>query len=177
MRRNLLVWLTPLLALLVLAMDQLTKWLVVQNLLVGESWMPSDAVGEWLRVTHVRNTGAAFGMFPWASTVFMLIAIVVSGAILYYTLRHWRDAPPWVRFSLGLMLGGSSGNLIDRFRSGSVVDFIDFGYKANWWPVFNVADSSVVIGVTLLAFYLSLQPQPTRGGSAEQSTTASPQIE
>ncbi|MBI5878972.1 MAG: signal peptidase II [Chloroflexi bacterium] len=149
----------PLLAVAFFGLDQWSKSLVQANLAVGESWMPVDAIYDWLRVTHVRNSGAAFGMFPWANDLFKLIAIGVMIGIAIYAFRNRAIAPLWVQASLGLILGGISGNLIDRLRYGNVTDFIDFGYRANWWPVFNIADSSVVVGITLLAVYIGLQPQ------------------
>ncbi len=160
MNRSFKLAFVPLLALATFGLDQYSKYLVQTNLAVGESWMPVDGVFDWLRVTHVRNSGAAFGMFPWANTVFTLIAVGVIIAIIRYWFQHRHDAPNRMLVSLGLMVGGICGNLVDRVRFGNVTDFIDFGYRANWWPVFNVADSSVVIGVTLLAIYIGRQPQP-----------------
>ena len=172
MNRTLRVVFVPLLALAAFALDQVSKYLVQTNLAVGESWMPVDGVFEWLRVTYVRNSGAAFGMFPWANTVFMLIAAVVVAAIIRYWFQHRYDAPGWVLVSLGLMVGGICGNFVDRVRFGNVTDFIDFGYRANWWPVFNVADSSVVVGVTLLAIYIGLQPQQKPAAHSESQADA-----
>lgn len=154
------IWVVPVLALCVFGLDQLSKYLVALNLPLGRSWMPIEAVGDWLRVTHVQNSGAAFGMFREGGLLFLMVAIVVTIGILYYYLKHRRTAPLWMHLCLGLMLGGAVGNMVDRLRFGYVVDFIDFGYKANWWPVFNVADSSVVVGVTLLAIYMSFEQPP-----------------
>lgn len=172
MNRTVRVVFVPVLALAAFGLDQYSKFLVQTNLAVGESWMPVDAVFEWLRVTYVRNSGAAFGMFPWANQVFMLIAAAVVVAIIRYWFQHRYDAPVWVLVSLGLMVGGICGNFIDRVRFGTVTDFIDFGYRANWWPVFNVADSSVVVGVTLLAIYIGLQPQQKPAPQSESQADA-----
>ena len=154
------LWFTPLLAVVIFTLDQLSKTIVSANLPLGKSWMPIDVVGAWLRVTHVQNSGAAFGMFRDGGMFFLIVAVVVVLGIVRYYLTNLHTAPSWMRVALGLMLGGALGNLVDRIRFGYVVDFIDFGYRANWWPVFNVADSSVFIGVTLLAIYMSfVQPQ------------------
>lgn len=154
--RIFLVWLVPLLAALVFVFDQLSKYWVSTNLKVGEAWMPISALEPFVVVRHVRNSGAAFGMFPAAGPLFLVIAVVVVLGIMGYYYQRAATAPLWVRISLGLMLGGALGNMIDRIRFGSVVDFIDLG----WFPVFNVADSSIVVGVTMLAIYMGLlQPK------------------
>lgn len=132
-------------ALAVLA-DQASKAYVVAHLDLHASWMPLAALEPVFRFTHVHNTGAAFGIFPEGGSVFLLIAVVVSALIVYY--YHQLPAGAWlVRLALGLQLGGALGNVIDRVRLGYVVDFLDVAF----WPVFNVADSCVVVGVVLLA--------------------------
>lgn len=125
----------------VLAADQLSKQLVHRYMALGES-VPAEG---FLRLTYVTNTGGAFGLFT-DQTLFLTGASFVGiGVLLLFYRTH-----PWpgrlVRLSLGLLLGGAVGNLIDRLRSGEVIDFIDVG----WWPVFNLADSSIVLGITLL---------------------------
>jgi signal peptidase II len=148
---RLVVWLVPLLAVVVFAADQLTKYWVSTELAIGQAWMPFALLEHIVVIRHVRNSGAAFGMFPAAGNIFLLIAVLVVLGIIRYYYSRAQTAALWVRLSLGLMLGGALGNMIDRFRFGFVVDFIDLG----WWPVFNVADSSIVIGVTMLAFYMA----------------------
>lgn len=107
--------------------------------------MPVEALAPYLRVVHWNNTGAAFGLFPSGGTLFTVIAVLVAGAILYYfpqvSSRNW-----WVRLALILQMGGAIGNLIDRLLQGPVTDFISIGS----FPVFNVADSSISIGVAIL---------------------------
>jgi signal peptidase II len=135
-------------ALTILA-DQVSKAYVVAHLRRGESWMPFSAIEPVFRLTHTRNTGAAFGMFPQGGMVFLIIAVVVSAFIVYY----YRQIPAgaWLlRLALGLQLGGALGNVIDRIQRGYVVDFFDVSF----WPVFNVADSCIVIGVALLALQM-----------------------
>jgi len=99
-------------------------------------------------LTYVTNTGAAFGLLPDHGLFFIAIAAIVVIAILVYH-RHLPDKA-LVKASLGLQLGGALGNLTDRLRYGYVIDFIDFKV----WPVFNLADSAIVIGVAVLAYYL-----------------------
>ena len=96
-------------------------------------------------IHHVHNRGAAFGIMPSGGMVFVAVALVVLAAVL--ALRaHIRDAGSAMTVAVGLVAGGTLGNLVDRLRFGYVVDFIDL----RWWPVFNVADSAICIGVGLL---------------------------
>jgi signal peptidase II len=136
-------------ALLAILADQLSKAYVVAHLALHESWMPLSFIEPVFRFTHVHNTGAAFGLFPEGGSIFLIIAVIVSSVIIYYYRQLPRDA--WlVRLALGLQLGGALGNVIDRVRLGYVVDFLHLEH----WPVFNVADSSIVIGVALLALVM-----------------------
>ena len=134
----------------VVALDQLTKMWVVNSIPEGEWLSPLPGEG-WriLRVTHTTNSGAAFGMFPDRGGVFILIAAVVAVAIVLY---YWKlpDGEWLIRLSLGLQLGGAIGNLLDRIRQGYVTDFLDLGF----WPIFNVADASILIGVGLIVYCL-----------------------
>jgi signal peptidase II len=138
-------------AIIVIFLDQFSKKLIEQSLILYEVWAPFPALEPYFRIIHVTNTGAAFGLFPNVSLFFGLMALLVSGFIIYY--NHTLPAGNfWLRVALGLTLGGALGNLIDRFRLGHVTDFLDFGP----WPVFNVADMAVVSGAILLG-WLALQ--------------------
>jgi len=136
-------------ATFVLAIDQLTKALVLRYLPFQSPWNPIPFLRSIVTLNHVTNTGAAFGLFPEGSLFFTLIAVVVVIAIVVY-YRHLPQNQRLVQVSLGLQLGGAIGNLLDRLHYGKVIDFIDF----HFWPVFNVADSSIFIGVIILAYYL-----------------------
>ena len=142
-------FLLPVVAVLTLVIDQISKRAVMTSLRPGESWNPVAALERWVSLTYVTNTGAAFGLFPEYGTIFMVIAVVVVVAIIFY-YRHLPGEQWLVQASLGLQLGGALGNLVDRLRHGHVIDFIDFKI----WPVLNVADSSVFVGVVILAFYI-----------------------
>ena len=162
--------LVPLVALATLALDQFTKWLVVTNLELGESVYPLPALSRLFSLTYVTNTGAAFGLLKEAGVVFVFVAILVITIIVLYVRRVPADQQ-LVRVALGLQLGGALGNLIDRLRLGHVVDFIDLKF----WPVFNVADSAIVIGVALLAIAFWRQeraaarpPEPNPSSSSGQ---------
>jgi signal peptidase II len=146
MQNRMQKWLTlGLVALVVVAVDQISKQLVTANLALYEQWAPVESLRSVFTFTYVQNTGAAFGIFPDGSVFFTLIAFVVVGVIIYF-YRELPNPHLLLRLTLGLQLGGALGNLIDRLRLGYVIDFFD----VKFWPVFNVADSAIVTGVFLL---------------------------
>lgn len=133
--------------LLVVAADQLTKF-----------WVRAHPLGEtiyqlgFLRIVRIQNTGAAFGLFPNHSLILTIVDFIAIALILVILLsgRFSFLKVNLSRFALGLILGGTIGNLIDRSRFGSVTDFIDVGF----WPVFNIADSALTVGIIILAYFL-----------------------
>lgn len=133
------------LAVIVIAVDQASKALVVHSLSHGRV---ISLLGGIVQLDYTLNSGAAFGILRTRGLIFILVAVIVSVAIVV-SYRRVVTSPQLVRIALGLILGGALGNLIDRVRLGHVVDFIDLG----WWPVFNLADSSIVVGVALLALF------------------------
>ena len=139
-----------LIALLIVVADQLGKLWIRSNLAVGESVFELG----FFRLTHVSNTGAAFGIFRGHSLPLTVVSCVGIALLLLYAFLFYRQFPQldrWLAWTgLGLILGGTIGNLIDRLRLGYVTDFIDFGF----WPAFNVADSAIVIGVIIFAYSL-----------------------
>ena len=140
------------LAVLVVLLDQTTKRLAEDRLgRSGVRSVPFPVAGDYFRFTYVENRGAAFGLLQDQTAFFVLVGLVVIGVIAA-SYRYLPRSGFRLHLALGLQLGGAVGNLLDRIRQGYVVDFVDFGYQSNWWPVFNVADSAIVIGVALLAF-------------------------
>lgn len=133
-----------LVALIVVALDQVSKFFISANMNLGQS-IPEEG---FFRITYGTNTGGVFGLFANQAFLITLTAIVGVAAILVYS-RYPQANRVIVRIALGLLLGGAVGNLIDRIRLGEVVDFIDVGA----WPVFNLADSAVVVGVILIIYY------------------------
>ena len=136
-------------ALLIVAADQLSKmW--VQAYPEGQSLFEAG----FFRITHIHNTGAAFGLFPDQSFLLTRVALVGIALLLLYAFLIYRRFPSLdnmlSRVALGLVLGGTVGNLIDRLHFGYVTDFIDFGV----WPAFNIADSAIVVGAIILAYSL-----------------------
>jgi signal peptidase II len=141
-------------ALLVLALDQLAKWWVVASLPEGGWWSPVPGLWRVFRIVHTTNSGAAFGIFPRQGSFFILVAVVVVAAIVFF--QHRLPVNGWlIRLTLGLQLGGAAGNLVDRLHYGSVIDFIDIGF----WPIFNLADLAIVVGVAVLAYHLWREDQ------------------
>jgi signal peptidase II len=141
--------LLPVVTLIAVIVDQLVKREIVGVLRPGQSWAPVPALEHWFSFTYVTNTGAAFGLFPSHGYIFVLVAAIVGVAIAIY-YWHMPAGQVLIKVSLGLQLGGAMGNLIDRLLYGHVIDFIDFKF----WPVFNLADTSIVLGVALLAYAL-----------------------
>lgn len=134
------------LPLAVVILDQFSKYIVVENMALGES---IPIIEEVFHLTYILNPGAAFGMFAHNSLFFIAIAVIVIGIIIW--ARREILASPWeVKAGCGLFLGGAIGNLIDRARQGLVIDFFDFRI----WPVFNIADIAICIGVGLIIWNL-----------------------
>jgi len=139
---------------IVIGLDQWTKWLVRENIEFGGQYLP-----EWLswlspyaRFVHWSNSGAAFGMFQNGNDVFKVLAFIVIGAIIYYYPQVENE--DWtLKLAMGLQLGGASGNLTDRLMMDKVTDFISVGT----FPVFNIADASISIGVVVLLLGVWIQ--------------------
>lgn len=145
-------WLVP----LALAADQGTKFLVQHTMVRGHS---VPVLGDFFRLTYIHNSGAAFGLNlgnPWAHTAVSLVALAALGWLLRSAPRDDR----LMRFSLWLVLGGAVGNIVDRVYLGEVVDFLDFGLGGLRWPVFNLADTFVTVGIGLLALAYSRHKGP-----------------
>jgi len=149
-------------ALTILVADQLTKALVVANLPVGEK---AQLLGDLVQVWHAQNRGAAFSLFQGGTVVFLIVSVLSIGMVAYFH-RSLRDRSPWLHVVLGIVLGGTLGNFIDRLRQGYVTDWLSIGIGDTRWPTFNVADSSVVIGIGILVVYLFLTSPDRREATA-----------
>jgi signal peptidase II len=148
------------LAALVFLTDQFTKYLVREFLLFRESY-PAEGL---FRITHTFNTGSAFGLFRDQNFPLILVSLV-GITILALIYRGQRRHSNLLRLSLGLQVGGAAGNLLDRLRLGHVTDFLDIGP----WPIFNVADASIVTGLVLLAWILLRSDGERERESARQA--------
>lgn len=155
-----------------IALDQWTKWWVRENIEYAGQWLPEGLM--WLspyaRVVHWYNSGAAFGMFQNGNLVFIILAFIVIGAILYYYPSV--EAEDWtLKLAMGLQLGGAAGNLIDRLLMGKVTDFISIGA----FPVFNIADASISVGVVVLLLGVWLKEREEKTKAAQASTETAPE--
>jgi signal peptidase II len=151
-----------LLAGAVVALDQVTKAVVLRHLVLGA---PVSVVDGLLDLTLVLNPGLAFGLlgglppaWRWTVAMLSLVALVVLARV---ALRVLPAGGPTGRLAIGLIFGGAVGNLIDRARFGAVVDFVDVHWRGWHWPAFNVADSAITVGVALLALRLLGEPRST----------------
>ncbi len=133
----------------VFVLDQWTKHLVSARMWRGQS---VEVLGTFFRMTYVHNDGAAFGLDLGGRWSFVAVTIVVAAFILFYYWRSERTLT--ARWALALILGGALGNLADRIRIGEVVDFLHLSVAGFSWPIFNVADIGVSVGVGLLALHL-----------------------
>jgi signal peptidase II len=127
----------------VVAVDHVTKWLVTSRIALGEQ-VPSSGP---FTIHYVQNRGAAFSLFPDLQWLFLAVAAVVCGYIL---LAGHRFGGSWTQVILGLVLGGAVSNAVDRAAQGYVVDFVD----VHRWPVFNVADSCIVVGIIAAVLFI-----------------------
>lgn len=142
----------------VIALDQLTKQLAKQFIFFGPGQI--DLIGDWLKFTYTENPGIAFGLQlagPMFITIFALIATI---GIFYYLYKTKRDNIYYI-LAFGLIIGGAIGNLIDRFLYGQVIDFIHFDLYKGYifgkyialWPIFNIADSAITVGVAIMLIW------------------------
>lgn len=143
-----------LVALVAFLLDRVTKSLVQHNLVLNT---PDRLLGGVVYLTRTQNTGAAFSVGVTYGTFFLLLAAVASASIIFYN-RRIPTRETWLRVGLGMILGGAIGNALDRAVAGSVTDFIDL----RWWPVFNLADSFIVVGAVVSAVRLSGRDHQSR---------------
>jgi len=150
-----------LIALVIFTFDQVTKAIIESNIPLHDS---RTVIPGFLQITHVKNRGAAFGIFadsPSDGKLMMLVVLSIVALGVVMTLL-WRNQPHARRMGLGLalILGGAVGNLFDRLVHGSVVDFVYFHLGRYYWPAFNVADTAIVTGAALLVLDMMLTRTP-----------------
>ncbi|OBZ19088.1 signal peptidase II [Bacillus sp. FJAT-27264] len=135
-----------LIALIAFLIDQATKYVIATRLELGEQ---IPVIGNFFLITSHRNRGAAFGILEGQQWFFILVTIVVVAGIVWY-LNKVKATRKLLPTALGLVLGGAVGNFLDRMLNGEVVDFLQFNFGSYTFPIFNVADSCIVIGVALI---------------------------
>lgn len=131
-------------------LDRVTKYVVQEKMFLGES----REVLPFFHLTYVENTGAAFGLGQNQNCFFIIISLAIL-ALIFFLRYHWEKSEPQnmnLKIGLALVIGGALGNLYDRIKFGSVVDFFDFFVGSYHWPAFNIADSAICVGVFLIAF-------------------------
>ncbi len=149
----------------VLALDQLTKFLVVQKIGMGNAWYPLPNF-EFFRIAGTYNTGTACGYFPQLSIVFTFAPFLILAAVIWFYRSQAK--PSWLlSLAIGLIIGGAVGNLLDRLRLGYVVDFVAVGT----FPIFNVADAAVSTAVVLMLLW-SLREESHNAHSSPTGETA-----
>ncbi len=145
----------------VILVDQVTKLIIEINLALYESII---VIANFFNITHILNPGGAFGFFATQSPglrkfIFLFLSSVVALFILWFYKRCARDYV-FLSYGLALIFGGAVGNLIDRFRYGKVVDFLDFYIGSAHWPAFNIADSAITIGMGILIYHILFNKIP-----------------
>jgi len=165
----------PIAALIVVVLDQIAKALIVSNLSLNQT---AEVIGGVLRFRLTHNTGAAFGVLQGATGALSIVAVAIVAAI-FYSASRMGSSNNWGTLALGLIVGGALGNLIDRLRLGFVVDFVEvYGphiqlNNTNYtFPVFNVADSAITVGVILLLITLLRADQKQTTTTATATTNA-----
>ena len=159
----------------IILLDQYSKYLVESSLPLFTYYAPIPELENIFRITHVSNTGVAFGLFQNGNTIFTILAIIVSIAIIIYNARL-ESGHKLLRLALGLQMGGALGNMIDRTRQGYVTDFMDFGP----WPVWNIADLAIVSGTILLVLIMFREEREEQRAAALEAAAvdqAEPQTE
>lgn len=169
-----------------LILDQFTKYIVEAHLPLYHSWIPFPALADYVRIVHTTNTGAAFGILPQGKLLFTLVSIGVTLVIIAYNYIL-PAGQRGIRVALGLQLAGALGNLIDRLRLGHVTDFVDIDVSSiihipyiSDWPVFNVADASIVSGVIILGWIVWREQQVPTGDTeppAPETTVSDTSLE
>jgi signal peptidase II len=136
---------------LILSIDQIAKRLVVNTLELGQSWEPIPQISSFIRVTRSFNTGAAFGMFPFAPTFFLVVALVTIGVFVFIIYPRLPDNAWLSRLGVAMIIGGALSNALDRLTlDGKVIDFVHVQLTPTFSNISNFADHAVTVGVIIL---------------------------
>lgn len=158
-RRQIGLWVYYLAAAVVFAIDYVSKKWIEHNLELNEQ---IKVIGNFFLITFIHNRGAAFGILQERRWFFLLITIAVVIAIVIYLGRSHKNNRRLMMWALALILGGALGNFLERAIYGQVVDFLQFNFGSYTFPIFNIADSAIVIGVGLIILDTLLTPTPTQ---------------
>ena len=148
----------------VAVLDQLTKWIILKSLAL---YQIIEVIPGFFNIVYFQNPGGAFGFLAGQSpSVRKLVFLFISSlavCLVYYFYKNVPKTHPWLAAALALIFGGAIGNLIDRFRMGKVVDFLDFYVGNMHWPAFNVADSAITVGVAIIILHIVTDKMPEDG--------------
>ncbi|WP_033628534.1 signal peptidase II [Enterococcus faecalis] len=147
-----------LISALLVGLDQWSKYLTVQNISLGET---KEFIPGFLSLTNLRNTGAAWSLLEGKMIFFYVITVIVSVVIIYLLIKNYKKSI-WYSVGLSFVLAGAIGNFIDRVRLGYVVDMLQTDFMN--FPIFNVADSTLVVGVICIFIYLILDEKAAKEG-------------
>ena len=147
-----------LISALLVGLDQWSKYLTVQNISLGET---KEFIPGFLSLTHLRNTGAAWSLLEGKMIFFYVITVIVSVVIIYLLIKNYKKSI-WYSVGLSFVLAGAIGNFIDRVRLGYVVDMLQTDFMN--FPIFNVGDSTLVVGVICIFIYLILDEKAAKEG-------------
>lgn len=168
------VWAYYVVAVVVFLIDYVSKKIIDRTVELDTESIP--VLGDFFIITHIRNSGAAFGMLEGGRWFFLLITIVVVIGILWYLHRSYRTGSMILLFALAMILGGAVGNFLDRALYGEVIDFLQFNFGKYTFPIFNLADSAIVggVGLVILDALLTMKqenkPHDNGEPTQEQST-------
>lgn len=148
-------------AMLAVILDQVGKYLIIAHVDMYET---ITVIPGFFNIVHVRNPGAAFGLFanqaPMIRNIVLISASVVAMVVILYLFHQTPATYPLLSAGFAMILGGAAGNLIDRIRWGRVVDFLDLHLGSFHWPAFNIADSSISVGIVIFAYYIIFRKVP-----------------
>jgi signal peptidase II len=147
------------LAIVIIAIDQLSKWFIVKTMEIGES---IPVIESFIYITSHRNPGAAWGILKGQMMFFYIVTTVVIFVVIYY-MKSYAKQSKLIGIGLALILGGAIGNFIDRIFRKEVVDFLDVYIGSYNYPIFNIADSSLVVGVILVLIATFLDERKQKG--------------
>ncbi|MUT66170.1 signal peptidase II [Paenibacillus sp. NEAU-GSW1] len=152
-------------AVIVFVIDYITKKIIATQLELNEL---ISVIGNFFLITSHRNRGAAFGILQEQRVFFIIITTVIVAAIIWYTHANRNSGKGWLLTGLGLVLGGAFGNFLDRALYGEVVDFLMFNFGSYTFPIFNVADSAICVGVALILIDTLLSAKEEQNNKASQ---------
>lgn len=159
------------LAIAIVVLDQVSKYLIISNLTLGQQ---IPVISDFFNITYWKNTGAAWGILENGRIFFIPFTIVLSAILIRI---HMKSDNKFLKLSLTIILGGAMGNFIDRVFRASVVDFLQFFFGSYQFPIFNIADSFVVIGTALMVYYILFMQKDIANKEAEVKEFENNEIE